>query len=50
MREVLILATWHGMPLAEIARVQDTTEKAAEVRLYRARKLLRELLMNHLKA
>lgn len=44
LREVLILSTWHGMSHAEIARVQDTTEKAVEVRLYRARKLLREML------
>lgn len=44
MREVLILSTWHGMSHAEIARVQSTTEKAVEVRLYRARKLLREML------
>ncbi|MBL9183416.1 MAG: RNA polymerase sigma factor [Verrucomicrobiaceae bacterium] len=49
MREVLILSTWHGMSHAEIARVQDTTEKAVEVRLYRARKLLREMLGEHLK-
>lgn len=48
MREVLVLATWHGMSHAEIARVQDTTEKAVEVRLYRARKLLREMLAGHL--
>lgn len=48
MREVLILSTWHGMSHAEIARVQDTTEKAVEVRLYRARKLLREMLGEHL--
>lgn len=49
LREVLILSTWHGMSHAEIARVQDTTEKAVEVRLYRARKLLREMLGEHLK-
>jgi DNA-directed RNA polymerase specialized sigma24 family protein len=28
--------------------VQSTTEKAVEVRLYRARKLLREMLGEHL--
>ncbi|HRH95379.1 MAG TPA: RNA polymerase sigma factor [Prosthecobacter sp.] len=49
MREVLILSTWHGMSHAEIARVQDTSEKAVELRLYRARKLLRDLLSDHLK-
>jgi|UniRef100_UPI0037844443 RNA polymerase sigma-70 factor (ECF subfamily) len=48
MREVLILSTWHGLSHAEIAGVQDTTEKAVEVRLYRARKLLREMLGEHL--
>jgi RNA polymerase sigma-70 factor (ECF subfamily) len=50
LREVLILSTWHGLSHAEIARVQDTTEKAVEVRLYRARKLLREMLGEHLMA
>ncbi|MBL9129690.1 MAG: RNA polymerase sigma factor [Verrucomicrobiaceae bacterium] len=50
MREVLILSTWHGMSHAEIARVQDTSEKAVELRLYRARKLLRERLAPHLGA
>jgi RNA polymerase sigma-70 factor (ECF subfamily) len=49
MREVLILSTWHGMSHAEIARVQDTSEKAVELRLYRARKLLRDLLSEQLK-
>jgi RNA polymerase sigma-70 factor (ECF subfamily) len=48
MREVLILSTWHGMRHVEIARVQGTTEKTVEVRLYRARKLLREMLAEHL--
>ncbi len=50
MREVLILSTWHGLSHAEIARVQSTTEKAVEVRLYRARKLLREMLGDRLAA
>ncbi|MBE2284825.1 MAG: RNA polymerase sigma factor [Prosthecobacter sp.] len=44
MREVLILSTWHGQSHTEIARVQNTSEKAVELRLYRARKLLREML------
>jgi RNA polymerase sigma-70 factor (ECF subfamily) len=48
LREVLILATWHGMSHSEIARVQDTSEKAVELRLYRARKMLRELLADHI--
>ncbi len=50
MREVIILATWHGMSHVEIARVQNTSEKAVELRLYRARKLLRELLTDYLKS
>jgi RNA polymerase sigma-70 factor (ECF subfamily) len=50
MREILILSTWHGLSHAEIARVQGTTEKAVEVRLYRARKLLREMLGDRLTA
>jgi RNA polymerase sigma-70 factor (ECF subfamily) len=48
MREALITATWHGMSVAEIARLQGSTEKAVELRLYRARKLLREALQEHL--
>ena len=48
MREVLILSTWHGMSHADIARVQGTSEKAVELRLYRTRKILRELLSSHL--
>ncbi len=50
MREALILSTWHGMSHAEIARVQNSSEKAVELRLYRARKELRDLLSEHLKA
>lgn len=48
MREILILSTWHGMSHADIARVQNTSEKAVELRLYRARKLLREILSGDL--
>jgi RNA polymerase sigma-70 factor (ECF subfamily) len=48
MREVIILATWHGMSHLEIACVQNTSEKAVELRLYRARKLLWELLTDYL--
>lgn len=49
MREVLVLTTWHGMSHAEIARVQNSSEKAVELRLYRARKLLRGMLEEQLK-
>ena len=48
MREVLLLITYHGMSQSEVAKVQGTTPKAVEVRLYRARKMLRELLGDHL--
>lgn len=44
MREALILSTWHDLSHAEIAKVQNTSEKAVELRLYRARKALREQL------
>ncbi len=49
MREVLILSTWHGMDHAEIARIQNTSAKAVEIRLYRARRHLRDLLSEQLK-
>ncbi len=48
MREALILSVWHEMSHAEIARVQATSEKAVELRVYRARKLLREKLEGQL--
>jgi RNA polymerase sigma-70 factor, ECF subfamily len=48
MREVLVLSTWHELPHAEIARIQGSTCKAVELRLYRARKLLRDLLAEQL--
>lgn len=44
MREALILSTWHEMSHEEIAQVQGTSAKAVELRVYRARKLLREKL------
>jgi RNA polymerase sigma-70 factor (ECF subfamily) len=48
LRDVLILSTWHDMSHAEIARIRETSEKAIELRLYRARKLLRDLLSDYL--
>ncbi|MGV3658598.1 MAG: RNA polymerase sigma factor [Prosthecobacter sp.] len=48
MREALILSVWHEMSHGEIAQVQDTSEKAVELRVYRARKLLREKLEGQL--
>ena len=48
LREAVILSSYHDMTQAQIAKVQDTTEKAVEVRLYRARKMLRDLLADTL--
>lgn len=48
LREAVILSSYHDMTQAQIAKVQDTTEKAVEVRLYRARRMLRELLADTL--
>ena len=41
LRTPLLLASVEGMPLAEIGTVMGLTEKAVEVRIYRARKVLR---------
>lgn len=43
-REALILSTYEGMSHAEIAEIMATREKVIEMRLYRARKHLREEL------
>lgn len=48
-KETLILSTYEGMSHAEIADIMDTTEKVVEMRLYRARKQLKELLHPWLK-
>jgi RNA polymerase sigma-70 factor (ECF subfamily) len=47
-REALLLSTSQGLSHSQIARVQDSTEKAVEVRIYRARQILRELMAAHL--
>ncbi len=44
MREVIILCEWQELPAAEAAAILDTTPKAVDNRLYRARNLLRERL------
>jgi RNA polymerase sigma-70 factor, ECF subfamily len=44
MREAVILCEWQELSLVEAASVLNTTPKAVESRLYRARKLLREKL------
>jgi RNA polymerase sigma-70 factor (ECF subfamily) len=44
LREALVLCEWEELGMAEAAAILDTTPKAVESRLYRARQLLRERL------
>ncbi len=44
MREVIILCEWQELSAAEAAAILDTTPKAIDNRLYRARNLLRDRL------
>ncbi|MEI7729294.1 MAG: sigma-70 family RNA polymerase sigma factor [Verrucomicrobiota bacterium] len=44
MREAIILCEWEALPVAEAATVLQSTPKAVESRLYRARQILREKL------
>jgi RNA polymerase sigma-70 factor (ECF subfamily) len=44
LREALVLCEWEELSMVEAAAVLDTTPKAIESRLYRARKMLRERL------
>jgi RNA polymerase sigma-70 factor (ECF subfamily) len=44
MREAIILCEWEELSMNDAAEVLNTTDKAVESRLYRARKLLRESL------
>ena len=44
MREAIILCEWEDLAVAEAATILNTTPKAVESRLYRARQLLRERL------
>ena len=46
LREAIVLCEWEELSMADAARVLETTPKAVESRLYRARKLLREELKN----
>ncbi len=48
MREALVLCEWEERSVAEAAAILETTPKAVESRLYRARGLLRERLKNWL--
>jgi RNA polymerase sigma-70 factor (ECF subfamily) len=44
LREAIVLCEWEERSMAEAAEILDTTSKAIESRLYRARKILRERL------
>jgi RNA polymerase sigma-70 factor (ECF subfamily) len=44
MRDVIILCEWQDLSAAEAAAILDTTPKAIDNRLYRARNLLRDRL------
>lgn len=48
LREAIVLCEWEERTLAETAAILETTPKAIESRLYRARKLLHERLRNWL--
>lgn len=47
-REVLILSVYEGLSHDEIAEIIDSTPRAVEGRLYRARQELRDALADHL--
>lgn len=49
LREAVLLAEFHNLPQAEIARIVGATPKAVETRLYRAREKLRTLLARYLR-
>lgn len=44
LREALVLCEWEGLTMAEAAEVLQTTAKAVDSRLYRARRKLRDQL------
>ena len=44
LREAIVLCEWEELSMAEAATILETTPKAVESRLYRARQLLRERL------
>ena len=44
LREAIVLCEWQELSVAEAAAILETTPKAVESRLYRARQLLRERL------
>ena len=44
LREAIVLCEWEELSVAEAATILETTPKAVESRLYRARQILRERL------
>jgi RNA polymerase sigma-70 factor (ECF subfamily) len=48
LREAIVLCEWEEKTMAEAAAILETTSKAVESRLYRARKILRERLQGWL--
>jgi RNA polymerase sigma-70 factor (ECF subfamily) len=48
LREALVLCEWEELSVADAAAILETTPKAVESRLYRARKQLRERLQGWL--
>ena len=48
LREAIVLCEWEELSMAEAATILETTPKAVESRLYRARQLLRERLKSWL--
>lgn len=46
LREALVLSIYEGLPHEEIAHVTDSTAKAVEIRIHRARNLLRQRMAN----
>jgi RNA polymerase sigma-70 factor (ECF subfamily) len=48
LREAVVLCEWEELSLADAAKILETTPKAVESRLYRARQILREKLKSWL--
>jgi RNA polymerase sigma-70 factor (ECF subfamily) len=48
LREAIVLCEWEELSMAEAAKILETTPKAVESRLYRARGILRERLKSRL--
>lgn len=48
LREVVVLCEWEGLSVPEAAAVLETTAKAVETKLYRARRQLRDALTDWL--